>query len=106
MIAMLLAAQIAATAVASPQIPLVQRHRSFVEAPAICHNEGAMQTSYATPALLLRPQDRADARPRRLTDLPKANREDAVLRMIGGCTVPVAVAYQVEGDGHFAADGR
>lgn len=104
MIALLLAAQLSAIVAASPQLPLVQRPRNFVEAPVICRNEGAMQTSYTSPALLMRPQDWAQARPRRLGDLPKANKEIAVLRTIGGCAVPVGVAYQIEGDGRFADD--
>lgn len=105
MIALLLAAQLSAATVTVPDIPMVQR-RGFVTPPTFCDTSRALQTGYGTPALLLRPQDKAVVRARRLTDLPKANREDAVLRTIGGCPVPVAITYEVEGDGHFAADGR
>ena len=53
--------------------------------------------------MLLRPQDRRDARARKLADLPKADKEIAVARTIGGCAVPVGVRYSVEGDGRFAS---
>ena len=106
MIALLLAAQLSAATAAVPDIPLVQRRRGVVAPPTLCDTSHALQTGYAAPALLMRPQDKVVASARRLTDLPKANREDAVMRTIAGCPVPVAIAYGVEGDGHFAADGR
>ena len=121
MIAMLLAAQLSAeimrgpaTAGPSPgvmfgpaqviSVKLVpSRRRSFVEPQVICPSQGAMQTSdSATPALLLRPQDRKNIRMKKLGDLPKANMEVAVLRSVGGCAVPVGIRYSVEGDGKFA----
>ena len=71
----------------------------------LCKNAGAMQTSLANPALLFRPQDRAAARPSRLGDLPKANKEIAVNRTVAGCVVAVGVRYEVEGDGRFASPG-
>lgn len=68
----------------------------------ICPPQGAMQTSELSPALLYRPQDRERTRFRRLGDLPKAHKEIAVLRSVGGCAVPVGIRYNVEGDGRFA----
>jgi hypothetical protein len=72
------------------------------EAPAVCRSQGALQTSYADPALLLRPQDRAAVTARKLGDLPKANLEIAVLRSVEGCANPIVVGYEVERDGRFA----
>ena len=50
------------------------------------------QTSYA-PALLMRPEDWAAARPRKLGDLPEAKHEYAVLRTVGGCMAPAPIGY-------------
>ena len=72
-----------------------------VQPETLCKSPPAIQTSMADPALLLRPQDRAAVRFARLGDLPKANKEIAVLRTVAGCTVPVGVSYGVEGDGRF-----
>lgn len=66
-----------------------------------CPGQGKMMTSSPenpygpTPALLLRPQDRAKVRFQRLGELPKANYEIAVMRTVGGCARPVVVRYAV-----------
>jgi len=112
MIAMLLAAQLSAASVGGMQadggLPDVRlrvaltatRNGLPVQPQVICQPQGAMQTS--GPALLLRPQDRKNLRVQKLADLPKANKEVAVARTIGGCAVPVGIRYSVEGDGRFA----
>jgi hypothetical protein len=121
MIAMLLAAQLSAELmrgmpadVVAPDVT-TYRHAALgvfrngppVRPELICPPQGAMQTSEATPSLLLRPQDRRDARARKLADLPRANKEIAVARTVDGCAVPVGVRYGVEGDGRFAkGDGQ
>ncbi len=92
MIAIFLAAHIAAGLAPAGQTP-----------PLILCDSHAMQTSdIATPALLLRPQDRKDARAKKLTELPKANLEVAVERSVAGCVRPVIIRYDAEGDGSFA----
>ena len=126
MIAMLLAAQLSAEIMHGPaaadpppgvmfgpakviSVKLVpSRRRSVVEPQVICPSQGAMQTSDpASPVLLLRPQDRKAIRLKKLGDLPKANKEIAVLRSVDGCAVPVGIRYSVEGDGRFASgDGH
>jgi hypothetical protein len=45
------------------------------------------------PTMLMRPQDWSAARPRKLGDLPDAQHEYAVLRLIGGCMVPAPIGY-------------
>jgi len=123
MIAMLLAAQLSAEimrgpAAADPPVGAVMfgpaqvtsikflpsRRLTLVAPQAICPSQAVMETSdAATPALLLRPQDRKNLRMRKLGDLPKANMEFAVARTVGGCAVPVGIRYSVEGDGKFAS---
>lgn len=118
MLALLLAAQLSAEIVrpmpvevvlptdpVAARIRLVQQPQEVFGRPRLaCPSQGAMQTSDAAePALLLRPQDRRSVRLKRLGDLPKANKEIAVERSIGGCAVPVAIRYGVEGDGRFAS---
>ena len=92
MIALILAA---GTVFVADRVPSVQPE-------ALCKSPPAIQTSAADPILLLRPQDRLAIQMRRLGDLPKANKEVAVLRKVAGCAVPVGVSYGVEGDGRFA----
>ena len=127
MIAMLLAAQLSAEimrgmpaeivpprdAVTAPSgqlttIKLLPSWRQAFGLQAACASQGAMQTSDpASPVLLLRPQDRKAIRLKKLGDLPKANKEVAVLRSVDGCAVPVGIRYSVEGDGKFAhGDGH
>lgn len=91
MIALLLAAGIA-----------LPPNNLAVNLQAVCKGQPVLQTSLLDPALLLRPQDRAALKFSRLGDLPKANKEVAVARTVGGCAVPVAIRYSVEGDGRFA----
>jgi hypothetical protein len=66
-----------------------------------CH-AGVTEAALPGAATLLRPKDRAQARIKPLGELPKANEEIAILRMVEGCDVPVVVSYSVEGAGHFA----
>ena len=106
MLALLIATQLAAAplAAAVPAIaaakdrPLIQRNGlNFI--PSACR---AGVTTAAGPSALLRPQDRAELRFRRLGELPKAHLEIAVNRTVGGCAAPVIVRYDVEGDGRAA----
>ncbi len=114
MIALLLAAQLSAAMPADPAdiappdaavlrpAPAAFGRRGLpVHPEVLCPSTGPTEAS--TPSMLLRPQDRRDARAKKLGDLPKANREVAVARTIGGCAVPVGVRYSVEGDGRFAS---
>ena len=82
MFAVLLAAGLAA---AHPS-PLLDQSRPC--------NAGTLHTS-ADPALLMRPQDWAGARPRKLGELPRARSEYAVMRLVGGCMVPAPAAYRL-----------
>ena len=77
-----------------------------VQPDSVCKNQMGLQTSAADPALLLRPQDRAAGKFSRLGDLPKANKEFALMRSVAGCNVPVGISYGVEGDGRFANADR
>ena len=45
------------------------------------------------PASLMRPQDWAVARPRKLGELPRAKAEYAVMRKVGGCMVAAPANY-------------
>lgn len=114
MLAILLAAQIAAAAapveltvsnVAVTRRATAPYRQNFVQPEVLCPSSGASDASDAAPSLL-RPQDRKVLRARNLADLPKANKEVAVARTIGGCAVAVGIRYGVEGDGTFATDGR
>ena len=111
MIAIVLAAQL--TALAMPQLSArpsmtVYREataplrRDLVSPQVLCPPATATDASNAS-ASLLRPQDQKNLRARKLGDLPKANKEVAVARTIGGCAVPVGVRYGVEGAGRFAS---
>ena len=71
----------------------------------VCKAPAAMQTSYGVPALLYRPQDRAVSQGKKLSDLPKANLEYAVMRTVAGCAAPMVVRYDAQGDGRFADGG-
>jgi hypothetical protein len=103
MLALLLAMS-AATASPAPAIaalpdrPLVFRNGlNFI--PSACR---AGITVAGGPTALLRPEDMAQVKPRRLGDLPKAHLEIAINRMVAGCSAPVIVRYDVEGDGRAA----
>lgn len=99
MFAALLAASLATAA--GPQLQVVRGFGPTLAGPA-CHNATMETADPVDPALLLRPQDRTAARFRQLGDLPKANKEIAVLRQVRGCTVPVVISYGVELDGRAA----
>lgn len=101
MLAALLAAGLATAA--EPRLQVIHGFGPTTEPPA-CRNAAIQTSSPVDPALLLRPQDRTAAKIRRLGDLPKANKEVAILRQVGGCSVPLVVSYGVELDGR-AADG-
>jgi hypothetical protein len=113
MIAILLAAQIAAAApveftvtnvtVTGPTAAL--RRNNVIQPQVLCPAPGTTEASDAASSLL-RPQDRKNLRVRSLAELPKANKEVAVARTIGGCAVPVGIRYSVEGDGSFAPKPR
>lgn len=82
---------IVAAAVASNPAP-----RVFVASPAesgtnACKAEGRYEI--ADPALLFRDDGKARVSP--LADLPMANHEKAVVRMIGPCSNPMIVRYGV-----------
>ena len=103
----MLALLLAATTMVLPHDQVMPHRLSLSVAPeAACRPQGYAQTSFADPVLLLRPQERAAIREIKLADLPKANLEIAVARNIAGCAAPVVVSYGVEGDGHFAGDGK
>jgi len=103
MLALLLAAQIVALPAAgvATNKPLIDRNGLNL-IPSACR---AGITTAAGPSALLRPQDRAELKFRRLGDLPKAHLEIAVERSVGGCPAPIIVRYDVEGDGHAASGG-
>ena len=87
MLALLAAATIAATPAAPPvKLALLDPPRGFVYRTGptpVCKGAGRMQTHYAQPALLFRPQDRDAARPRILAKLPPAE-----LCLLGGADAP------------------
>jgi hypothetical protein len=101
MIAVVLAlsvSTVSAAALSPLDGPLVQSKRlSF--APTACR-AGVIT---AADESLLRPQDRAALRFRKLGDLPKAHHEIAVHRTVMGCAAPLIVRYDVERDGRFVA---
>jgi len=82
--------------------PLTSYRVADLGPSVVCKPVGALQTSSpASPALLYRHGDPGAVK--RLDTLPKANHEKAVLRTVGGCSRPMVVGYEVEGDGRFAA---
>lgn len=82
--------------------PLNSHRLADLGPTAVCKPVGALQTSApASPALLYRHGDPGAVK--RLDTLPKANHEIAVLRTVGGCSQPMVVGYEIEGDGRFAA---
>jgi hypothetical protein len=91
MLALLLAAQVAA----APPLLQPSVHRFDGRPAAFCKGAGVIETSGPSPALLYRPQDRAHTRVTRLADLPKANKEIAVNRMVDGCPAPLVVQFNV-----------
>lgn len=92
MLAMLAAAAMTATMVATPFADA--RPRSLmIEPPAAsgCKTNGRYEV--ADRALLYR--EKGKAKMSALGDLPKANHEKTVLRVIDGCTAPLIVGYEV-----------
>ena len=102
MIAILLAAQLSASLASDPAASQAFTRSGLPVHPEVFCEPGGATRAAVSPSMLLRPQDRRDARARKLADLPKADKEIAVARTIGGCAVPVGVRYSVEGDGRFA----
>ena len=101
MLAALLALGLAGQA---PDLTVIRGFGPTIARP-VCRNATIETAAPIDPALLLRPQDRAQVMFRPLGELPKANKEIAVLRQVQGCTVPVVVSYGVELDGR-AAGGK
>jgi hypothetical protein len=90
MIALLLAAQLTAAA------PPLLQNRLFRQAPPseFCKSNGKVETSApADPALLYRQDGKPLAH--RLAQLPKPNKEKAVLRSVDGCANPLVVQFNV-----------
>jgi len=81
---------LAAATVASAPAPQmsVERH-ARAAAETACKPSGRYEI--ADPALLYR--DDGKARLAMLAELPKANHEKAVLRMVEGCSAPLVVRY-------------
>lgn len=92
MLAMLAAVAMTATVAAAPTADA--RRPVLAAAPPAaetCKTNGRFEV--ADPALLYR--DDGKARASSLAQLPKANHEKAVLRVVDGCTAPVIVGYEV-----------
>lgn len=86
----MLAILAAVATVAAAQAALPREPLSAVRTdPKACKAHGAMEVS--DPALLYR--DDGSAKFMRLAQLPKANHELAVMRMVGPCADPVVVRY-------------
>ncbi|HEY0648313.1 hypothetical protein [Phenylobacterium sp.] len=81
---------LAAATVASAAGPPAHLRVWRTEAPpAVCKSQGTYEI--ADPALLYREDGRVKLS--ELGDLPKANHEKAVVRMIGPCANPLVVRY-------------
>lgn len=92
MLALLAAATMTAAAAAGPTAD--NRPRVVALGPSVgpaCKPNGRYEI--ADPALLYRHDGKA--RVSRLGDLPKANHEKAVLRVVDGCAAPLVVGYGV-----------
>jgi hypothetical protein len=98
MIAVLLALSVSTVAASPLDRPLAQRNGLSL-APTACR----AGVTTAADESLLRPQDRAELRLRKLGDLPKAHHEIAIHRTVMGCVAPLIVRNDVERDGRFAA---
>lgn len=83
----LLAAATVASAAPPPARPVLRMARA--DPATVCRANGRYEIS--DPALLYRHDGTVKAS--RLGDLPKANHEKAVLRMIGPCANPMVVRY-------------
>jgi len=96
----MIALLVSAAAFISP----LNSHQVALAPNAACKPIGALQTSApVSPALLYRHGDPGAVR--RLDTLPKANHEKAVLRTVDGCSAPMVVGFEVQGDGRFASAG-
>lgn len=90
MIALLMAAQLGAAAAPG----LTPKVFGPPEASGACKSNGKVETSSPVdPALLYR----HDGKPlgHRLAELPKPNKEKAVLRSVDGCANPLVVQFNV-----------
>lgn len=87
----MLAIVVVAAVVTSNPAPRVFVAPLADSATTACKAEGRYEI--ADPALLYR--DDGKARPGPLGELPKANHEKAVMRMIGPCANPMVVRYGV-----------
>jgi hypothetical protein len=83
------AVTVASGPVSLPPAPLLPETRIVRMDAQACKTQGTYQVS--DPALLYR--DDGSARASQLADLPKANHEKAVVRMIGPCANPLVVRY-------------
>jgi hypothetical protein len=92
MLALLAAATTIATVTAAPAAETPSRP-VFVSPPAgaACKTNGRYEV--ADPALLYR--DDGKGKMSQLDQLPKANHEKAVLRVVEGCAAPLVVGYEV-----------
>jgi hypothetical protein len=82
---------LAAATVASAAGPTAYLRAGPLETtPAACRSQGTMEVS--DKALLYR--DDGKARITELGELPKANHEKAVVRMVGPCANPLVVRYR------------
>jgi hypothetical protein len=77
---------LAAASIASADAAPFNRNRAC--------NAGMLHAS-GQPALLLRPQDWPTAKVRKLSELPRAKAEFAVMRLVDGCIVAAPAAYRV-----------
>lgn len=80
----------AAATVASAAGPPAHLRMAAMEPQAACKAVGTYEIS--EPALLFR--DDGKAKLSQLDELPKANHEKAVVRMVGPCAVPLVVRYK------------
>jgi hypothetical protein len=85
----ILAAAVTVASGSLPSAPLLAETRIVRMDAQACKSQGTYQVS--DPALLYR--DDGSAKTSRLEDLPKANHEKAVVRMIGPCANPLVVRY-------------
>ena len=90
-------ALLAAVTMAAAPVSVAVRPNVLLASPSVaCKPQGRYQADWAAdpaePALARR---EGRARPERLDRMPKPNLEKAVMRTVGGCGVPVIVAYSV-----------
>ena len=90
-------ALLAAVTMAAAPAPVSERPNLLLAAPPVaCKPQGRYQADWIdTPADPVLAHRDGRARPERLDEMPKPNLEKAVMRTVGGCGVPVIVAYSV-----------